>query len=401
MMTLLSRNRESRLKESILKGVYEDNLRIIGKGTYRRRKQSEYPYRKMLLLLLLLLTAYVVQGSFSHLAVAPVKYPAESIAAPQKPQPAPTAGGLVPENPVQPADIQGPPDAGAVSAPATPESNPSENITPLLSQTVMPDAPFPPESMVRPSDFNGLLEKGDIPLSRMFGLGVKTIMIDPGHGGEDCGTIGKLGTKEKDITLDIARRLKERLKNEVGYNIIMTREDDTTLPLQQRVEMARQSRADLFVSIHINYLPKKPINIIETYYFGPSSDAGTMKLAEQENAGSEYALSDFKEMIEKIGDTLKLQESMDLAASIQKELFLSSRRHNSQVYNHGIKRAPFVVLLGVDVPSVLTEVSCMSNREEEVQLNTESHRENIACYLQNGILDYLNKGEFIYEAKRQ
>ncbi|MEW6077810.1 MAG: N-acetylmuramoyl-L-alanine amidase [Thermodesulfobacteriota bacterium] len=402
MMSSLLRNRESRLKEGILKGVYEDNLRIIGKGSYRRRKPSDYPYRKMLILLLLLLTAYVVQGSFSHLAVAPARYPAESIAAsPKKLQPTSTGMGHVTENPPE-TDFNGtPPDRGGLVAPAAREGNSSESIAPLLVQTVMPDSPFPSESLVKPSDFNGLLERGNIPLSRMFGLGVKTIMIDPGHGGDDPGTIGSLGTKEKDITLDIARRLKERLEKHEGYNILMTREDDATLPLQRRVYTARESRADLFVSIHINYLPKKPINIIETYYFGPSSDPKIMRLAEKENVGSEYALSDFKQMIEKIGDTLKLQESRNLATSIQKELFVSSRRQNSHIYNYGVKRAPFVVLLGVDVPSVLTEVSCMSNREEEVQLNTEAHRENIASYLEKGILDYLDKGDFIYEAKRQ
>ena len=102
----------------------------------------------------------------------------------------------------------------------------------------------------------------------------------------------------------------------------------------------------------------------------------------------------------KIGDKLKLQESKELAASIQKDLFLNSKKHNGNVYNFGIKRAPFVVLLGVDVPAVLVEVSCLSNREEEIELNTENHRENIARYLQAGILDYLNKGEKSYEAKR-
>ncbi|MFA4829049.1 MAG: N-acetylmuramoyl-L-alanine amidase, partial [Thermodesulfovibrionales bacterium] len=122
--------------------------------------------------------------------------------------------------------------------------------------------------------------------------------------------------------------------------------------------------------------------------------------AEQENAGSHYGLSDFKEIIGKIGETLKLQESKEFAASIQKNLFLNSKKQNANVYNFGVKRAPFIVLLGVDVPAVLAEVSCLSNREEEIELNTESHRENIARYLEAGILDYLNKGEVSYEAKR-
>ncbi|MEK7876657.1 MAG: N-acetylmuramoyl-L-alanine amidase, partial [Pseudomonadota bacterium] len=209
-----------------------------------------------------------------------------------------------------------------------------------------------------------------------------------------------LGTREKDITLDIAKRLKERLKRQGYSHVVLTREEDVTVPLNKRVELAHSSRADIFISIHLNYLPFKPINIIETYYFGPSSDAMTLKLAEQENAGSRYGLSDFKEIIEKIGETVKLQESRELAGSIQKHLFVNSMRQNGNVQDFGVKRAPFVVLLGVDVPAVLAEVSCLSNREEEVELGTASHRENIARYLEAGILHYLSKGEVRYEAKR-
>ena len=271
-----------------------------------------------------------------------------------------------------------------------------------MTASIMPQKnhPMPDESSMSSSDYKEFFSGYSIPLSRMFGLGVKTIMIDAGHGGDDPGTIGKMGTKEKEITLDIAKKLKERLKKHGGYNIIMTREDDITIPLNKRVELAQASRADIFISIHLNYLPSKPINIIETYYFGPSSDVKTLKLAQQENAGSQYGLSDFKDMIEKMGKTLKLQESKELASLIQKNLFINSRKKNGSIHNFGIKRAPFVVLLGVDVPAVLAEVSCLSNRQEEIELNTESHRENIARYIEAGILDYLNKGEAYYEAKR-
>jgi N-acetylmuramoyl-L-alanine amidase len=181
----------------------------------------------------------------------------------------------------------------------------------------------------------------------------------------------------------------------------MTRENDVTLPLNKRVALAQSYKADLFVSIHINYLPSRPTNIIETYFFGSPSDDTTLKLAERENADSQYRLSDFRKIIEKIGDTLKYQESKKLAASIQKSLFLNISKEDGNVQNKGIKTAPFLVLLGVDVPAVLTEVSCMSNSKEEIELNNETHRENIAHYLETGILDYLNKGEAIYEAKRR
>lgn len=251
------------------------------------------------------------------------------------------------------------------------------------------------------ADYKAFLNIPQMSLSRLFGLKVKTIMIDPGHGGALSGAIGKMGTREKDVTLDIAKRLRDRLKKHGRFHIIMTRDRDVMIPLKDRIELARANKADLFISIHVNYLPSNPMNIIETYFFGPPSDVKTLRLAEQENEAAQYGLSEFKEIIEKIGNTLKYQESRQLAASIQRNLYLNIKKEDRSVRNYGVKRAPFIVLLGVDVPAVLTEVSCLSNLEEEMKLNTESHRENIAYYLESGILDYLNEGEAIYEAKRK
>lgn len=345
MLPFNSKKRELKARESILRGVYEDNLKIIGKQPVESTWKIPLAMKKMFLFYSVLLLTILGQGSYLNL---PLFHETQMTAS------------LISQ-----------------------KNNPAHN-----------------ESSINLSDYKEFFSGYTVPLSRMFGLGVKTIMIDAGHGGEDPGTIGKMGTQEKDITLDIAKKLKERLKKRGGYNIIMTRDDDITLPLNKRVELAQTSRADIFISIHLNYLPSKPINIIETYYFGPSSDVKTLKLAEQENAGSQYGLSDFKDMIEKMGKTLKLQESKELAASIQKKLFINSRKKNNSIHDFGIKRAPFVVLLGVDVPAVLAEVSCLSNRQEEIELNTESHRENIARYIEAGILDYLNKGEAKYETKR-
>jgi len=342
---MFSQKREVRAREAILRGVYEDNLRIVGKHFGPNSWKLPIPLKKMFLFFSVILFTVLGYGNYLNLSLLPDGQMAASLIA----------------------------------------QRPSSHA---------------PEKSVNPSDYKGFFGSSEIPLSRMFGLKVKTIMIDAGHGGSDSGTIGKMGTMEKDITLDIAKRLRDRLKKYGHYNVLMTREHDVTLPLNQRVELARSSRADIFISIHLNYLPSRPINIIETYYFGPSSDAKILKLAERENEGSQYGLSDFKEIIEKIGETLKLQESEELASSIQKSLFLNSKKKNGNVHDFGIKRAPFVVLLGVDVPAVLAEVSCLSNKEEEAELGTESHRENIARYIEAGIFDYLNKGEAGYEAKR-
>ncbi len=282
-----------------------------------------------------------------------------------------------------------------------PSAGVSAELTPDMSQyAVLPAATVSSEDTTNASEFNAFINSPNVSLIRMLGLKIKTIMIDAGHGGSDTGTIGKMGTKEKDITLDIAKRLKAHLVKRDLHHVLMTRENDSSVPLLERVTLVREAKADLFISIHLNYLPKKNTNIIETYYFGPSDDKKTLSLAQQENAGSEYGLSDFREVVEMLGKTMKLQESKELAESIQTHLFLNSRKHSENIQNHGVKRAPFVVLLGVDIPSVLVEVSCLSNGEEERELNFESHRENIARYLTAGIFDYLNKGALTYEAKR-
>jgi N-acetylmuramoyl-L-alanine amidase len=353
MLTELLKRRKTRVKEGLLRGIYEDNMRIIGHAKYRRPKKNAVFLPKTILIGLITIIVILINGNYLSPFSSSDEKLSEHIEA-REPAHSIILGS-----------------AGSLDFTAS------------------------------PADFQGFMDIPDMPLSRVFGLDVKTIMIDAGHGGSDSGAIGKMGTQEKDIVLDIAKRLKRRLHKYGNYDVLMTREYDKTVSLHERVELAKISKADLFVSIHLNFLPTKPINIIETYFFGPPADSKTLHLAEKENVGSEFSLSDFKEIIGKMGNALKLQESRELAFSLQKSLFVNSSKANKNVYNYGVKRAPFVVLLGVDVPAVLTEVSCLSNRDEETKLNTELHRENIARYLEAGILDYLNKGEIIYEAKRE
>jgi len=341
MLSILSEKRKQKTRRTIHRGVYEENLSIIGKGPAVMAKRPLLFLRKIPLFSLVVFIAVLGYGNYSDLSLFP--------------------GGKVPA---------------------------AQHFDPV-----------PASGSADPAEYAAFIA-GETPLKKVFGLGVRTIMIDPGHGGADPGSVGKLGTREKDITLDIAKRLRQRLVLH-GYRVVLTREEDVTLPLNKRVEMANSDRADLFISIHLNYLPSKPVNIIETYYFGPPTDAKTLRLAEQENAGSHYGLSDFKKIVEKIAETVKLQESRELAASIQKYLYLNSLEQNGNVQDFGVKRAPFVVLLGVNAPAVLAEVSCLSNKEEEIELATERHRENIARYLEAGTLHYMNKGEVRYEAKRR
>jgi len=255
--------------------------------------------------------------------------------------------------------------------------------------TLMPWPRFPVET----SDYDRLLGNNNVRLSVLFGLGIRTIVIDPGHGGKDPGATGALGTMEKNIVLDVAQRLKERLDRNGGLNIYLTRETDKTMSLSDRVKFANTMGADLFISIHVNALPKVDLNIIETYSFGPPADEETLRLAERENADSMYSAGDFKKLIKKIGDTMKQQESISLATAIQRSLFSNIRKYDKDVHNWGVKVAPFMVLLDVEAPAVLTEISCISNQEEEKKLKTTDYREKIASFIEKGMIVYLTQKE--------
>jgi N-acetylmuramoyl-L-alanine amidase len=142
------------------------------------------------------------------------------------------------------------------------------------------------------------------------------------------------------------------------------------------------------------------MNLIETFYFGPGSDARSLELAHRENSGQGPGMSELSEIIQRMETQMRREESPRLAASIQKSLFRSSRREDPGVLDYGTKRGPFVVLNQAEVPAVLVEVSCLSNREEEQRLGTATHREDIAAYLETGILEYLRNGETMHESKK-
>ncbi len=239
------------------------------------------------------------------------------------------------------------------------------------------------------AEYHGLATARHVELRKVFGLGVKTIMIDPGHGGAALGAVGKGGTAEKSLNLDIARRLKAALERDTDYRILMTREDDREVSLKGRVDLANESKADLFISLHVNALPSKPIDIVETYYFGPTKDRQTLELAAEVNEGSDYSYSEYAEVIREIANQLKYQESRRLARLVQDSLYRSVRQRKPDVQDFGVKRAPFLVLLGVDMPGVLVEVACLSNTGAEERLKDPAYRETIAQSIRDGILRYL------------
>jgi N-acetylmuramoyl-L-alanine amidase len=239
--------------------------------------------------------------------------------------------------------------------------------------------------------YEAMLNQLGLPMADLFGLKVQTIVIDPGHGGIDPGATGQQGLKEKDVALDIARRLRDKLTESGNYHVLLTREEDRKVYLKERVAFAKENHADLFVSIHVNSLPARPVNYVETYYFGPYTDQRSLDLAAKENSDSDYVMGDFHKIIARIGDTLKTEESRALANSLHKHLYANLKRLNAGLVDAGSKTGPFVVLLGVDVPSVLVEVSCISNKAEETRLAKPGYRDSVAGFLQTGIVEYLER----------
>jgi N-acetylmuramoyl-L-alanine amidase len=259
------------------------------------------------------------------------------------------------------------------------------------------DGPKPLQAVVDAvaptSQYETMLERLGMPMADLFNLSVQTIVIDPGHGGIDPGATGRQGLMEKDVVLDIAMRLRDKLAGSGNYRVLLTREGDRKMFLKERVAFAKENHADLFVSIHINSLPRgsEHVNYVETYFFGPHTDKRSLELAQKENHDSDYSMGDFREVIARIGDTLKTEESQELAGSIHAHLYDNLRRRSPGLMDAKSKAGPFMVLLGVEVPSVLIEVSCISNMAEEKRLNTPGYRDDIADYMEAGIIEYLEQ----------
>jgi N-acetylmuramoyl-L-alanine amidase len=269
----------------------------------------------------------------------------------------------------------------------------AEAEIPAAAAPVQVQTAKPPDLVANAAEISNRDIGGDIALSRMLNLGVHRIVVDAGHGGSDAGTIGRAGTKEKDITLAIALKLRDYLVSLGFAEVLMTRTDDRLVPLHERVYFAKEAKADMFISIHVNWLPNSSTNTVETFYFGPSDNLTTLQLADKENAGAEYGLSDFMEIVERLGKTMKLQESRKLAEAIHKAVYKNAGEMDQNAVDSRVKRAPFVVLMELDVPSVLAEIANMGNAGAERYLNLAENQERIAAAIATGIMRYQNTGD--------
>jgi N-acetylmuramoyl-L-alanine amidase len=229
---------------------------------------------------------------------------------------------------------------------------------------------------------------GDRSLIRALGLKIGKIVIDAGHGGHDTGTIGPNGLLEKDVVLDVAKRLGRLLESRLGAEVIYTRQDDTFIPLETRTAIANRERADLFISIHANSSRDSDARGVETYYLNFTSSPEALEVAGRENAVSEKSIYELQDLVKKIALKEKIEESREFAGDVQDSLYGGLSLKNAGIRNRGTKKAPFIVLIGANMPSILAEISFVSNPTDERKLESSEHRQRIAESLYRGVSKY-------------
>lgn len=217
-------------------------------------------------------------------------------------------------------------------------------------------------------------------------LEIRKIILDPGHGGSNGGTSG-FGLQEKDLTLDIAKRLRDLLIED-DFEVALTRETDVSLDLQERVTFANEVKGDLFVSIHINWISDRSVRGVETFYLGGTDDPELNALARKENTESGYSMADFRTLLQGIYVDVQQHESRALASSVQSSLYGSLLETNPKLRNRGVKTAPFIVLIGNEMPAILAEVACLSNEKDAELLTKPRYLQFIAESLAKGIRRY-------------
>jgi len=244
--------------------------------------------------------------------------------------------------------------------------------------------------LVRPASIPQPTRDGQSTLTRTLGLKIGRIVIDPGHGGHDTGTIGPTGLMEKDLCLDVALRLGKIIEQRLpGADVVYTRSDDTFVPLEERTNIANQAKADLFISIHANSSRDHAARGIETYYLNLKGSAEAMEVAARENATAQGGVHDLQDLVLKITRTEKIDESKELAEDIQDSLSRRIQKTTKPVKNRGVRKAPFVVLIGAAMPSILTEISFLSNPADEQLLKKPEQRQKVAEGLYQGVASYL------------
>lgn len=233
-------------------------------------------------------------------------------------------------------------------------------------------------------------ESQSFSLAQQLGLGIRKIILDPGHGGKDPGAMAH-GMKEKDIVLTVAKHLRDILREQYGYEVVMTRTKDVFLPLEERTALANTSKADLFVSIHVNAHPDKKVRGIETFYLNLATNSEAMRVAALENATSTHNINELQDILTDLMQNSRIIESSHLARYVQNNLISGLKRNRYPVRSHGVKQAPFYVLIGAQMPAILAEISFLTNPGDARLLGRKQYLYDIAEQMAAGLHSYANK----------
>jgi N-acetylmuramoyl-L-alanine amidase len=294
-----------------------------------------------------------------------------------------TAAGGLPKKVVVEAD-EGDPATDDADPPATKASPRTARAVVQTKATRRQTASISSTREAQPTS------SGDRSLIRALGLKIGKIVIDPGHGGHDTGTIGPNGLLEKDLVLDVSKRLGKLLEARLGAEVVFTRRDDTFIPLETRTSIANQEQADLFVSVHANSSHDPDARGVETYYLNFTSSPEALDVAARENAASDKDIHELQDLVKKIALKEKIEESREFASDVQQSLHSGLAAKNAGIRDRGVKKAPFVVLIGANMPSILAEISFISNPGDEKKLKGPEYRQRIAESLYRGISHYVN-----------
>ncbi|HET6218176.1 MAG TPA: N-acetylmuramoyl-L-alanine amidase [Acidobacteriaceae bacterium] len=297
-----------------------------------------------------------------------------------------SVAGTVPAS--QPDDGSLASTAEATTAPPPANGRSRKKPSPLHpappDTTETDDNPSPPTHEADPT------AAGERSLVRTLGLKIGRIVIDAGHGGHDTGTTGPGGIEEKQVVLDVALRLGKLLKQRLGADVIFTRDNDTFVPLETRTAIANKAQADLFLSIHANSSPDSSARGVETYYLNFTTSPDALEVAARENAVSNESIHELSDLVKKITLKDKIDESREFAADVQKSLYDDLEDGNPGLRDRGVKKAPFVVLIGANMPSILAEISFLTNSDDARELQQPAYRQRIAESLYHGVSRYIS-----------
>jgi N-acetylmuramoyl-L-alanine amidase len=300
---------------------------------------------------------------------------------PDKPIPSPDAVSNSDDKKVEVSKLEAPVTKATDKATSKPIA---ESVAPKESKGKKGKTPVSTSHAAQPT------ADGDTSLIRALGLKIGRIVVDAGHGGHDTGTIGPDGLLEKDLTLDVALRLGKLLESRLGAEVVYTRDDDTFVPLEERTAIANQQQADLFISVHANSSNDPAARGVETYYLNFTSSPDALAVAARENAVSDKSVHELQDLVKKIALKEKIEESREFAADVQQQLHVGLAAKAPAIRDRGVKKAPFIVLIGANMPSILAEISFLSNPTDEKRLKTPAYRQKIAESLYRGVARYAN-----------